>query len=120
MGRIHASGVVGGLRFEQHDPCLFFRNGTMLYPSRDQNHASLTHDLCAVAKVHGHLTFEDEKQFVFLFVGVPNELPKDFGNLDVLPIQRGHHPRVPVVFKEVKFGGKIDRDHGVVLLALTP
>ena len=120
MGRIHASGVVDGLRFEQHDPRLFFGNGTMFHSSWDQNHASLLHDLCPVAKVHGHLTFEDEKQFVFLFVGVPNELPKNFGNLDVLPIQRGHHPRVPVVFKEVKFGGEIDRDHGVVLLALTP
>ena len=75
MRRIHPSGVVGGLRLEQHDPCLSVRNGTMLHPFWDQNHASLTHDLCAVSKVHGHLTFEDEKEFVFLFVGVPNELP---------------------------------------------
>ena len=75
MGRFHASGVVNGLRLEQHDPRLFFGNGTMFHPSWDQDYASLTNDLFSVAKVHGHLTFEDEKQFVFLLVSVPNKRP---------------------------------------------
>ena len=47
----------------------------MFHASWDQNYASLLNDFFSVAKVHGHLTFEDEKEFVFLFVGVPNELP---------------------------------------------
>ena len=103
MGRIHPSSVVDGLRFEQHDPSLFLCTRFVFHSAGHHNHVSLPHACRPVAEVHGQFPFEDVKKFVFVVVGVPHKIPLHLCDFDVLTVQGGHDPRVPVVVNQVKF-----------------
>ena len=112
MGRIYPSSVVDGLRFEQHDPRFFFSTRLVFHTAWHHNHVSLPDVLRSVAEVHGQFPLEHEEEFVFVVVGVPHKIPLDLRDFDILAVQRGHDPRVPVVVDEVKFGGEVDWEHG--------
>ena len=118
MGRIHPSSVVDGLRLEQHDPRLFLCTRLVFHPTWNHNHVSLPDALRSVAEVHGQFPLEHKEELVFVVVGVPHKIPLDLRNFDVLTVQRGHDPGVPVVVNQVKFGGEVDREHGEKLLEL--
>ena len=118
MGRIHPSSVVDGLRLEQHDPRLFLGTRLVFHTAWHHNHVSLPDALRSVAEVHGQFPLEHEEKLVFVVVGMPHKIPLDLRDFDILTVQRGHDPGVPVVVEEVKFGGEVDREHGEKLLEL--
>ena len=118
MGRIHPSSVVDGLRLEQHDPRLFLGKRLVFHTAWHHNHVSLPDALRSVAEVHGQFPLEHKEELVFVVVGVPHKIPLDLRNFDVLTVQRGHDPGVPVVVNQVKFGGEVDREHVEKLLWL--
>ena len=118
MGRIHPSSVVDGLRLEQHDPRLFLCTRFVFHPAWHHNHVSLPDAFRSVAEVHGQFSFEQEEELVFVVVGMPHKIPLNLRDFHVLSVQGGHHPGVPVVVNQVKFGGEVDWEHGEKLLEL--
>lgn len=58
-----------------------------------------------VAVLHFEFALDDEEEFVFGLVVVPDEFPTKLDQLDVLPIQFGDDFGRPVVGELVKFFG---------------
>ena len=93
--------VVDGLRLEQHDPRLFLGTRLVFYTVWHHNHVSLTDALRSVAEVHGQFPLEHKEELVFVVVGMPHKIPLDLRDFDVLPVQSGHDPGVPVVVDQI-------------------
>src|SRR5271157_2654396 len=54
----------------------------------------------AVPELHPESPLDHEKQLVFVVMLMPDELPLEFYQLDVLPVQLAHDPGIPVIVEE--------------------
>lgn len=76
----------------------------------DQEFAFVQLDI-PVAELHSQRSGDHEKEFILHIVLVPDELPFELGQFDMLTIQFTHDPRVPMVVEEGEFFTDIDLIH---------
>lgn len=81
--------VDGGRWLEEENGDLGFGNRHMLHPSGDDEELPLTQGNVAIAESHGEGPLKDEEHLVFVWMGVPNEVPRELHELDVAG---GHLP----------------------------
>ena len=62
----------------------------------------------AISELDGELAFEDEEEFVFVFVGVPGEFADEFGEFDLLAVEFGDDFGCPSFIEEAEFVGEVD------------
>ena len=91
---IGCAGVEGANRFEEEDADFFCGDWTVFDASRyNQEFAGLERDgvgeAGGVAVLHFEFALDDEEEFVFRRVMVPDEISSKLDQLDVLPIEFG-------------------------------
>jgi hypothetical protein len=69
------------------------------------------HKFNPIPKVHLKLSFHYEKQFIFMYVQMPDKLAFYFHQFHLLPIEFADNFWRPMLGKQSKFGGKVDFFH---------
>jgi hypothetical protein len=83
----------------------------VLHPARDHDEFSLFDPFVAVAELHAKTSFDDQEQFVFVFVVMEHEFPLQFIELQMLPVELGSDVGFPVLGDLGEFLGEIDLLH---------
>jgi len=102
------------------------RHGPVLDAARDDEEFALAEDDGAVAELDVDGAAHDVEKLVFLGVMVPDELPLELDELDVLPIQLADDARLPPLGKGLERAGDVHFFHGrestrlLSMLAPTP
>jgi hypothetical protein len=76
------SGVQGAGGFDQKNVNFLIGDGEMLHPMRHDDEFALADDGFAIAEFHAQRAFHDQKQFIFDFVMMPDELAFQLHGLD--------------------------------------
>src|SRR5262245_37408575 len=87
----------------------------MLHASRHDEHLTGLQRDVPVAQMDGHLPVEHDEDLVGFGVGMPDELPLDPHQLEVIVVHLGDDPRRPALTEAAELRGKIDRSvrHGL-------
>src|SRR5262245_2910265 len=99
-GILRVPGVEGGSRLEEHDVDLLFGDWPMLHSARHDQEFTLFEPDHAIAEVHPKASLDHEEEFVFVLMVVPDELPLELHEPDLLTVQLTNDPRIPVVVKQ--------------------
>jgi hypothetical protein len=106
------SGVQSGFRFDQDDMNFFVGHGAVFDPARDDDKFAFADDHFMVAKFHAQCALDDEEEFVFIVVMMPDEFTFEFDGFDVAVVNFADDTRVAVVGEETEFVFKINCVHG--------
>jgi hypothetical protein len=82
---------------EEHDVNFVVGDGEMFDAARDDDEFALTHERFMVAEFHAQRAFDHEKEFILVFVMVPDKFTLQFHSLDVAFIHLADDPGVPVI-----------------------
>src|SRR5437763_6281313 len=108
---LHVSGIDGGSRLKQNDPCLFVSNRAMFDATRDHQEFALFQPDVSVAKLHAKAPFDHQEQLVFVFMMMPDELSFQLVELYQLAIQFAGNIRLPILRNLCKLLIEIDLFH---------
>jgi hypothetical protein len=111
------AGVERGGGLEEQEPAFFIGCGLVLHAARDDYELSFLDPFVVFAKIfvavmHAEAAFNDEKQFVFIFGMVEDELAFDLVELDGLSVKFGGDVGLPVFGNLGEFFGEVDFGHG--------
>ena len=90
------AGVQRGRRLEQQNPAFFISDGFVLNAAGNDDELAFRDPLVAVAKFHAEAAFDDEEEFVFVFVMVPDKFAFEVGEFDGLAVEFGSDVGLPV------------------------
>jgi hypothetical protein len=86
-------------------------DGAMLDASRDDDQFTRADDGFVAAKFHAQRALDDEEQFVFDIMVVPNELALDLHNLHCAIVDFANQALVPVIRERAEFFFEVDGFH---------
>jgi hypothetical protein len=96
------SGVESGFRFNQDDVHFFVGGGAMFDSARDDDEFAFVDDGFMVAELHAQHAFDDEKQFIFVFMMMPDEFAFQFDCFDLAIVYLADDARVAVVGEQAE------------------
>ena len=101
--------MFGGGGFEEQYGGAVFGDGVVFDAFGDDVHVAFVEvDSVAISELDGKLAFEDEEEFIFVFVGVPGEVTFEFGKFDLLAVELGDDFGCPCFIEEAEFVGEVD------------
>lgn len=103
--------VQSGTRFEQEQMNFLLGNGFVLDAFRDDKKFAFIEPNVAITQAEAEFSFDDQKQFIFVFVPMPDELAFQLGELDVLPVQFAGDFGFPIFGDAIKFFAEVDFLH---------
>ena len=109
---VDSSCMVGRSRLHEHDPRVRRRYWAVLNARRYHNHLAGPYMLNRITKPHLQRPLHDIKQFIFLVMRMPNKLPFNLRQLDLLTIQLGHHVWGPLGVNQSVLVAEVDGFHG--------
>src|ERR1700730_4980657 len=83
----------------------------MLHTSRHDKELALLDPFVPVAKLHAEAALDHQEHFIFIRMMMKHELPEDFVQLDMLPVQFSYDIRLPVFRNLPKLLGDVDLVH---------
>jgi hypothetical protein len=107
------SGIQSGFRLDEDDMNFLVRGGAVLHATRNDDKFAFTHESFVVAELHAQGSFADQKQFILVFMMVPDEFALEFHGFDVAVIHFAEDPRVAVIGEAAEFFFQINRVHVV-------
>jgi hypothetical protein len=94
----HVASVFRLCGFKQHYPAFVFRERIVFNALwHDMHIANIQNHIIPVSVANGQAAFDDEEQFVFVFMIVPDEFTLQLCEFDTLAVDIGDHPRRPMV-----------------------
>src|SRR6185503_9205301 len=96
----HVARVQRRSRLEQHKLDFFTTTWLVLDAARHDDQFAGADDLEMVPKIHAKLAADDEEQFVFDVVMMPDEVAFELDDLDLLAVEVGDDFRRPVLVDE--------------------
>src|SRR5579863_799920 len=107
----NVSRVESGLRFDQNDVNFFVGDGAVFYAARNDYEFAFADDSFAVAKFHAQSALDDEEEFVFVVMMMPDKFALEFDSFDVAVVDLADDARIAVVEEEAEFLLEIDGVH---------
>jgi len=96
-----------------------FGDGEMFHASGDDDELALVQLDVSIPQPDQQLALDDQKQFVFGIVVMPDKLALEFCQLDVRIVEFARDAGMPLVLKEIKLVREIDLFHVRFLTILT-
>jgi hypothetical protein len=109
------AGVQSRCRLEEQNAAFFVGDRAMLDSSRHDDEFSLLDPLVAIAEFHAESPLHNQKQLVFIFVMMENELAFELAELHHLTVKFGGYARFPGFLDLSEFVGDIDFVHAMLL-----
>ena len=103
----NVSGVEGRNGLEDQDMSLIRRDGFVLDTARNDEELSFFEIHDAVSHVNAELAFEDQEEFVFVLMVMPDELPRELHNLHMLAVELADDAWAPRFRKLFKLVGQV-------------
>jgi hypothetical protein len=94
---LHVAGVLDLRRLEQHYLDLLLGDRAVLDAARNDNKLAFSERQALIAKVHPEAASQDQKEFIFFGMLVPDEFTLKLHQLHVLAIQFANNARIPMV-----------------------
>ena len=105
------AGVERGGGFEEEEPAFLIGYGFVFDAARNDDEFAFFDPFVVVAVFHTKAAFDDEEQFVFMFVMMEDEFALDLVEFDVLAVEFGRDVGLPVFRDLGEFFGDIDLGH---------
>src|SRR5438874_5778213 len=105
------SGIQSRSWFDQHTMNFFVGRGTVLDAVRNDEELAFAHHCLSVAKFHSQRAFDYQKQFIFVFMVVPDEIALEFDGFETTVVHFAENARIPVIGELREFLLEIDRVH---------
>src|SRR6516165_2681653 len=105
-------GVQSGLWLQQNNMNFLVRHRHMLDAMRDDDKFAFADNCFMSAKLHSKRSFDDQEQFVFAVVMMPDELAFQFDRLYSEIVDLAENARMEVILKLREFVHQIHRMHG--------
>jgi hypothetical protein len=113
-----AAGVAGIYRpsgFHEHGTAFTLCRGFVFCSLRDDEHLPFLDGHIAIPEVNGHFPVQYDEHLIGVFVVMPNKLPLELDQLEVIVVHLGDDLRGPVLRELRELLGEVDCGHHVPL-----
>jgi hypothetical protein len=104
-------GIQSRFWLDQHDVRFFVSDGAMLDAARHDDEFAFLDDGFAIAKLHPQGAFDDQEEFILIFVMMPDKFSLELDSFDVAVVYFPDDARFPMIGEEAEFFLEIDRVH---------
>src|SRR6516225_9920132 len=83
----------------------------MLDTAGNDDEFPLANQLVAVTKAHAQSALDDQKEFIFVVMMMPDKFAFDFHGFDLAIVELAKDARIPVILELGEFFGKVHGGH---------
>lgn len=108
---LHVTRVQRRGWLEHEDMDLLLGHGSVFNATGNNQDLALFKPNMAIPELHAETALHDQERFVLVVVLVPDELPQEFGQFDLLAVQFANDPRAPMIAEEGQLFSQVDFFH---------